>query len=202
MPDSQDHKLLANLDLPRCPHCGIAEPHLSGIHRHANIGRHMGRRYWIIYECSVCKGLVAAWALDDGGTVIQFFPTVPIIDDMVPERPREYLSQAQESLAQPAASIVVSASAVDSILKQRGLTEGSLYDRIDKAAEDHLITDDMAKWAHDVRLDANDQRHADEDNPLPTTDDARRCLDFALALAEVLFVLPARVNRGITEATD
>ena len=58
----------------------------------------------------------------------------------------------------------------------------------------------MAKWAHQVRLDANDQRHADESAPLSTKQDAERSVRFALALAEILFVLPARVTRGIEES--
>jgi Domain of unknown function (DUF4145) len=94
----------------------------------------------------------------------------------------------------------MSAAAVDAMLKSKGLKDGSLYKRIDEAAKDHLITDGMAQWAHQVRLDANDQRHADENAPLPTKDDAQRCLDFAVALGEFLFVLPARVTRGINES--
>jgi hypothetical protein len=95
---------------------------------------------------------------------------------------------------------MVSASAVDAMLKARDLKDGSVYSRIDRASDTHLITPDMAKWAHQIRLDANDQRHADEAAPLPTQDDAKRCLDFALALADVLFVLPSRVTRGLKDA--
>jgi hypothetical protein len=51
-------------------------------------------------------------------------------------------------------------------------------------------------WAHEIRLDANDQRHADEAQPLPDEAQAKKCLDFALALAEFLFVLPSKVQRG------
>jgi hypothetical protein len=58
----------------------------------------------------------------------------------------------------------------------------------------------MARWAHNVRLDANDERHADENAPFPEIEDAQRCLDFAMALAEILFMLPARVTRGIQAA--
>ena len=72
-----------------------------------------------------------------------------------------------------------------------------MYARIEAAAQQHLITSDVAKWAHAVRLDANDQRHADETAPLPTTSDAKRCIDFAVAFGEILFVLPARVQRGL-----
>ncbi|MNW06866.1 hypothetical protein D3C71_2033470 [compost metagenome] len=54
----------------------------------------------------------------------------------------------------------------------------------------------MAAWAHEVRLDANDQRHDDEDGALPDEADARKSIEFATALAQFLFVLPARVARG------
>ena len=45
------------------------------------------------------------------------------------------------------------------MLKKKEYKKGSLYSRIDKAAEDHLITEEMAKWAHEVRLDSNEPRH-------------------------------------------
>lgn len=82
------------------------------------------------------------------------------------------------------------------MLKERGLIDGKLYPRIDKAAADHIITADMAAWAHEVRLDANAQRHADLEVALPTEDDASRSVEFAIALAEYLFVLPGRVAKG------
>ncbi len=82
------------------------------------------------------------------------------------------------------------------MLKARNYKEGSLYCRIDKAAADHLITEEMAQWAHEIRLDANDQRHVDENAPLPNADDAKRTIDFAKALADFMFVLPDQVSRG------
>lgn len=94
---------------------------------------------------------------------------------------------------------MLTASAVDSMLKSKGYTEGSLYSRIDKAASDHVITEEMSKWAHAVRLDANDQRHADDSASLPTEADARRSIDFASALALFLFTLPARVAKGLAQ---
>ena len=54
----------------------------------------------------------------------------------------------------------------------------------------------MAAWAHEIRLDANDQRHADEGAKLPGEADAQKVIDFANALAQFLYVLPARVARG------
>ena len=105
------------------------------------------------------------------------------------------------SIHAPAGAVMLTASSVDAMLKAKGYTDGSLYTRIDKAAADHLITTDMAQWAHAVRLDANDQRHADESANLPGEADAKRCIDFASALALFLFTLPARVRKGITPAS-
>jgi len=87
------------------------------------------------------------------------------------------------------------------MLKEKEYTDGSLYDRIDKAAKKHLITDEMAKWAHQIRLDANDQRHAEKYAELPTEEEGRLVFDFAIAFAEYLFVLPSKVSRGIADTT-
>jgi hypothetical protein len=132
--------------------------------------------------------------------IYELYPSTPEVDPRIPERARGYLTQARETLGSPAGSIMLSASAVDSMLKANGLKEGSLYTRIDQAAERHFITEGMKAWAHQVRIDANFQRHADESEPLPTQQDAKRCFDFAMALGMFLFVLPAMVASGIDES--
>jgi hypothetical protein len=95
---------------------------------------------------------------------------------------------------------MLAASAVDAMLKARGYREHSLYSRIDKAAAEHLITPDMALWAHHVRLEANNPRHVDKGEPHATPEAAKQAVEFAAALANILFVLPARVTRGLKEA--
>ena len=97
---------------------------------------------------------------------------------------------------------MLSASCIDAMLKVKGYKDGSLYKRIEKAVEDHLITAEMAKWAHQVRLGANDERHADEDAELPNSNDAEKLIDFTTALAQFLFVLPARIEQGIKESEE
>ena len=91
---------------------------------------------------------------------------------------------------------MLTASCVDAMLKDKGYKDGSLNARIDAAAKAHFITAGMAAWAHEVRLDANDQRHADESAVLPSEADAAKAIEFANALAQFLYVLPARVERG------
>ena len=114
----------------------------------------------------------------------------------LPPRAKDFLTQAIASVHAPAGAVMLTASSVDAMLKAKGYREGSLYTRIDAAANDHLITEEMSAWAHEIRLDANDQRHADEEAPLPEAADAEKAIEFAKALAQFLFVLPARVERG------
>ena len=130
------------------------------------------------------------------------FPSGIEVDETLPDRAKEYLEQAINSMNAPAGAVMLAASSVDAMLKAKGLVEGSLYKRIKSAADNHLITQEMAEWAHDVRLDANDQRHSDMGAPLPSPEDARRVIDFVQALGLFLFVLPSRVQKGIQDATQ
>jgi Domain of unknown function (DUF4145) len=159
---------------------------------------------WHVYTCESCSGLVAVGAVVAQVHISTAFvaqarwivPSVQIISSDVPPRAANYLNQARETLSSPAASVVMSASAVDAMLKERGYKDGSLYGRIQKAEREGVLTAHMADWAHDIRLDANDERHADDTATDAAPNDASRCLEFAETLADLLFVLPARVKRG------
>ena len=131
-----------------------------------------------------------------GAEINQIWPEQQTVSETIPTRAREFLSQAIASLHAPSGAVMLTASAVDAMLKERGLKSGSLNARIDEAAAGHLITPEMAAWAHEVRLDANDQRHADESASLPSAENAGKAIEFAKALAQFLYVLPARVERG------
>ncbi len=210
---SEQEKLMLDrfLRLPRCPHCHIAMPNLEqkAVVDAPIPGRNIHCFQWGVYICASCGGAVIAKVLCEIRTgerseILELHPKAQRAQDAIPDRAREYLNQAIESKHAPSGAILLCASAVDAMLKVRGLQKGSMYSRIDNAAESHLITREMAEWAHDVRLDANDQRHSDTSQPLPTVEDANRVIDFTLALAEILFVLPERVRRGreVVESRD
>jgi hypothetical protein len=195
--------LKGELDLERCPFCNVDTPSLRNQSQLDTVDyANLNHRFWRFYRCMRCGGIITAaskagWDQD----VTELYPSPPTVSEAIPDQARRYLKQALQTLNSPDGSIVMSASAVDAMLKVKGYKEGSLYTRINKAVEDHLITAEMAKWAHQVRLDANDQRHADDEASVPTMQDAEKCVDFAQALAEFLFVLPSRVSRGITDAS-
>jgi hypothetical protein len=189
-----------DLDLGRCPHCGVDTPLLKRVRDPFDTASSDGekQRRWGIYACSRCGGvLLAGFDRRSGDAEIYPDSEHSKIDDELPEAAKRYLAQAIDSCVRaPDGAVVLAAAAVDAMLKAKQLTVGSLYARIDEAATKHLITDEMAAWAHEVRLDANDQRHADGQVSHATTEDAQRGVDFVLALGEYFFVLPARIKRG------
>jgi len=195
---------MANLDrflkINRCPHCLVAKPTLeaeSSIKTTAD--NKSNTRIWAFYACSTCGGVTTAWSHVDGGEVKEIFPNLTVVDQDLPLKIKTYLQQAIDTQHAPSGSLMLCASAVDAMLKEKGLTDGSLYKRINEAAEANIITPDMAKWAHKVRLEANDQRHADHQSELPTTTDAKQGVEFTITLAELLFTLPRKVEKGLQE---
>jgi uncharacterized protein DUF4145 len=186
------------LELSRCPHCRVDYPNLQIVGDHVTHSYSRAEKYWRVYVCRRCGGLVSAESAGQGGSLLEYFPKVIAVDPTIPAPASAYLQQAMDTIHAPAGAVMLAASAVDAMLKKHGFTEGSLFSRIDQARDQHLITPGMALWAHDVRLEANDQRHADQAAELPTEEDAQRAVDFALALAQFLFVLPARVERGLS----
>jgi hypothetical protein len=194
-------KLSGQLELPRCPHCNVDTPNLGIVSQVGTTdvtGSHA--RHWAFYKCGRCGGIVTASAATMNAEVQQVFPVLSDVDDAIPQRAAEYLRQAVNSLSAPVGAVMLAASSVDAMLKTKDYKTGSLYARIDQAAKDGVITTEMARWAHQVRLDANDQRHADEATPLPDVAAARLAIEFAQAMGQFLFVLPSRVTRGITAA--
>lgn len=192
-----------NLKLERCPHCSVDNPNMAKVVEFpTNNSEGQRPRVWRAYACGRCGGVVTAAAQAHGNVIEQMFPEPRQVEEAIPDRARSYLRQAMQSAHAPAGALMLAASAVDAMLKNKGYTEGSLNTRINKAAKDHLITQEMARWAHEVRLDANDQRHSDETAMLPTDTDAARSIEFARALGQFLFVLPARVQRGLSDAAS
>ncbi|HEY9345592.1 MAG TPA: DUF4145 domain-containing protein [Inquilinus sp.] len=210
-------RLSTNLKgLRRCPHCGIANPQLIRMtqpwshvidHEYDPTIRH-----WVGLICTSCKSVVMACGHKvarpvapkpaDGSLdlVSGMWPELRTAPEELPPQARSYLNQAYETLSAPDAAAVMAASAVDAMLKKIGYSKGTLNERIDKAVQEHKLTEDMGRWAHHVRLEANRPRHADDQDPHVTPEEARQAVEFAEALGEFLFVLSARVTRGLKAA--
>lgn len=197
-------------DVRICPHCGRANPVIRHLWTSDPLYRADGglMSRWAIYACTTCgHALLAqgAWVADPGRAAINpdimdIIPTARSAPEELPSVARNFLQQAYDTMHAPDAAGLMAASAIDAMLKEVGYTAGTLYARIDKAVEDHVLTSGMGEWAHHARLEANNVRHADAGRPHLKVEEARQCVEFAEALAQFLFVLAAKVQHGISEA--
>lgn len=197
-------------DIGRCPHCGIASPNLARVWASVGFTPHTDDgpdRMWGAYICQSCGSVITLRGMTRSGQsganslpLDAIFPPAAQAHQDIPDSARRYLQQAYETLHAPDAAAMIAGSAVDAMLKHKGYQSGSLYSRIDKALEENVLTKGMADWAHSVRLGSNRPRHADAERPHVSNDEAKQSVDFAEALAHFLFVLTARINRGIEAA--
>lgn len=199
------------LEVDRCPHCNTAKPLL--------VSKYLGPSsqndghtvvVWGAYECSTCCSLVTArttvsaqWLSNLTPFMAQqkppaaaIYPSAETIDEDLPESPLRFLKQAVQAIHAPDGAVMLAGSAVDAMLKLKGYATGSVYERINLAVKDGVLTINMSEWAHAVRLESNKPRHADLMEPHATTEVAQQTIDFAKALGQFLFVLPARIERG------
>ncbi len=187
--------------LRRCPHCGVAKPEMTQLFKSDCIvpPNEQGYGYnWAAYKCNSCAHVVLVQSdLGNHGTrsVKSIYPGFEEPDPELPEKVRIYLRQAEESIHAPDGAVMLAGSAVDSMLKEKGLSKGSVYSRIDEAVASNILTLDMGEWAHEVRLGSNRPRHSDENEPHVSQEEAKQALEFTKMLGHFLFVLPNRVKK-------
>jgi hypothetical protein len=204
--------------IERCPQCGVATPLLKKLHRctkHYAESDYCGLEYWYFTtSCSRCSHHVLFYgscskqdverendepvSLD----IERSFPSLEKVAEELPSMAAKFFQQAIESKHAPDGALMLAASAIDSMLKDKGFKEGSLYSRINSAKVAGLLTAEMEAWAHEIRLSANEPRHADDEFEGATKDDAEQSIAFAKALGEYLYVLPARVQKWHTKASQ
>ncbi|GGB49866.1 DUF4145 domain-containing protein [Blastomonas aquatica] len=71
-------------------------------------------------------------------------------------------------------------------------TSKSLYSRIEALVAKGALTEDMGKWAHEVRLGGNDAAHDDEPFTISEAEELRNFIENFLRYA---FTLPSAVHR-------
>ena len=162
----------------------------------------MESKWWGCFVCVSCGSVVTVAGSPNGNLidVSDIFPPPRAAHEDVPEPARTFLQQAYDTLHAPDAAAVMAGSAVDAMLKAKNYRDGSLYDRIDQSLADHVLTQGMADWANSVRLGSNRPRHADAEKPHVSPEEAKQSVEFAEALGNFLFVLTAKIQRGLEAA--
>lgn len=205
MPQYSDHSGKAlNLGsdfllLSHCPHCNSASPTIANeTYYFVKDGPKGSSRGWRLYFCKVCGGGILACSQSGSSEVSELYPE-PLrgLSGHIPKNAKTHLSEAREITSQPSACIMSCANAVNAMLIEKEVEGTQLYNRLKNAEKSGLLSAEVSLWGHQVRLDANDERHPDKDYVHPSVEDAKRSLEFAEMLAELLYVIPAKVDAGV-----
>ena len=203
------------LFLYECPHCNRKDPSLqrhgefiltSGANKYAT----RESNWWGVFICRSCGGVILAKSeannrhrlINDGDPQCAF-PSTFMMPEGIPQNIEEYIEEACCSL--PKSRVVMAASALDAILNDKGYTadhvannfncKGDLYNRIKEAANAGIITQDMADWAHTIRLLANGQRHISAKHYTNVTvDEADEVFEYLMTIVQILFTIPNKVK--------
>ncbi len=93
------------------------------------------------------------------------------------------------------AAIAVARAVVEATAKDKGITGGSLQQKIDKLAGQGLIRDHTRQAAHELRLDGNSIAHGDLATQPPDSTEAEEIVALMDELLEEVYQQPARVAR-------
>jgi hypothetical protein len=76
----------AQLELSRCPHCRVDTPSLDLLGKWATTN-YAGKeqRFWGVYECARCGGLVTPFSVFDGGQAYGIYPSDAPVDAALPD---------------------------------------------------------------------------------------------------------------------
>ena len=203
-----------------CPHCGTNNVAFSIVHQHP-VGSQVTQRWDTLATCGRCtRGVVAGFktpTLDPPislwkggheleGMLVDFFPSRPRpkAPDHTPENVAGYYRQGMENLPRACdAAGSMFRKVLDTGLKAKFPREkypkikGTLKQRIQKAAEQHELTPELAEWSHKIRLDGNDAAHDEE---AFSEEDARTLQTFTELVLTYLFTLPGMLRAAQDDA--
>ena len=193
-----------------CPHCGIQQVAFQVINN-VMITDQSGQKFWdILARCGGCDyGVVAAFDIDSPRTtptdhsrliphsLLKIVPEPPDTSapDHTPPHVASFFKQGANSLQQRNFDAAGSMfrKALETSLKSKFpeiSAKLNLYKRIDKAVENHDLTPDMGKWAHEIRDLGNDAAH--DEVPF-SGEEAQALHDFTRLVLMYLFTLPGMV---------
>ena len=199
-----------------CPHCQTKGAGLRLHHPGVHYGQSGYREIFeVLATCMLCGRSVVATLSVRGGygspkdadleniKVAAVAPKPPstAAPAFTPENVGRFFEQGMESLVRNwDAAGAMFRKALESGLQDRWPNvTGSLYQRIEKIAEEGGLTTDMKEWAHQIRLDGNDAAHEHE----PMGEHRARALaEFTKLFLLYAFSLPGMLREARENATE
>lgn len=178
------------------------------------VGDHLNRLLQAAFTCDECSrmsiGMAAqtkrinatyggtAELLNASNTEIHWLPARGVSKEF-PDVPPSIAAAASEayqcrSIDATRAAILLARAVIEATAKDRGITTGSLRDKIDMLREQDFIREHIKQAAHEARYLGNDMAHGDFEPPAQTSDADEALTIMDEILAEV-FQGPARTQR-------
>ena len=154
--------------------------------------------YYTISECNNCNFFFLV-ERNTNGNIKNIYPnSLPRpINEKTPDFLKKDLEEAYMCFSVDAyrATSVMARRALQSCCIEKGAKKDKkLRDQIDWLLGEQIITKDLKKWAHEVRLTGNDSAHPPEDTEKDTpvsAEDAEDILTLLEQFIEVLYITPA-----------
>lgn len=129
-----------------------------------------------------------------------------VVGKVILDIPQHIANPADEaykchSIGADRAATLLARAVIEASAKEKGISKGTLADKIDKLAEQGHVRQLLADAAHEVRHIGNDMAHGDFAVADITSDDAQDALDFMEDFLRELFELPTRVAKRRAKRT-
>jgi hypothetical protein len=114
----------------------------------------------------------------------------------VPEHIAPAASEAHEcqSIGAHRAAVMLARAVIEATAKNKGITNGMLFNKIEKMHELGLISELVRDQAHEVRYLGNDMAHGDFVDPV-SAEEADEILELMAEVLHAVFVVPAQLMR-------
>lgn len=164
---------------------------------------------YVLVVCGFCnRAALAVFKGPDQGRIFQL-QFLEALHPSMDVSPPQYLPDGVERCYVEAVTIMGTASEAAGMMFRKTLEvalktirpndQGNLKRRIDEAAKAGRITDDLAKWAHRIRLDGNEAAH--EDKPMSSAD-LEALHRFTELVLRYVFTLPGMLKAWSAEKSS
>lgn len=198
-----------------CWRCGV-RTHMSNYGTGFYIPRPPGNtvEVWNAFKCDNCSALSVASGHAIGGNSaatrspgewlyeqpnVEWYPIRAIGKDFfdVPQHIAEAASEAYKckSISAYRAAVQLARSVVEAVAKEKGITQGNIFSKINELYNRKFIREHIKDGAHEVRHFGNDMAHGDFVSPV-TIEEAELVLILMGEILEEVYQSPARVAKA------
>lgn len=174
-----------------CPHCGQG----TFFTCNAQFANEAGSHFLLLCPSCLRSVLVIAKGFD-----MWTYPSIPppTIDENLPDHVRADYEEASKcySAGLHTAAAIMCRRLIELSVKEKGAEGPNLYQKIEHLVKSGLLTPELGRVAHAIRIIGNDGAHPDYPDLVDLTQrDAERALDFVRLYTEYVYTLPAKTAK-------